>query len=68
MKPVSRSTFVAEEETHFLGGRSESIGRVDLEWCESERVPVSGCGKIMRGGGHNNFHSGILKVPVKTFF
>jgi len=21
----------------------------------------------MRGGGHNNFHRGILKVPVKLF-
>ena len=59
---------MADEETHFLGGRSESIGRVNLEWCESERVPVSGWRKIMRGGGPNNFHSGILKVPVKTFF
>ena len=24
--------------------------------------------KIMGGGGHNNFHRGILKVPVKLFF
>ena len=23
--------------------------------------------KIMRGGGHNNFHRGILKVAVKLF-
>ena len=22
----------------------------------------------MGGGGHNNFHRGILKVPVKLFF
>ena len=36
--------------------------------CESECIRPCGCRKIMRGGGHNNFHRGILKVPVKTFF